>query len=83
MERGDDYIHDGDTGKLLGLDRSYEDYVTQNIFTPFSARFEATFWFNCISGGGQEYFCAELQKTLAILIYFITIRYYSVHEHGT
>ena len=29
MERGDEYIHEGDTGKLLGLDRSYEDYVDQ------------------------------------------------------
>jgi hypothetical protein len=29
MERGDSYLHDGDTGRLLGLDRSYEDYVAQ------------------------------------------------------
>ena len=29
MERGDSYLHDGDTGRLLGLDRSYEDFVAQ------------------------------------------------------
>lgn len=29
MERGDSYLHDGDTGRLLGLDRSYEQYVAQ------------------------------------------------------
>ena len=29
MERGDSYLHDGDTGRLLGLDRSYQDYVSQ------------------------------------------------------
>jgi hypothetical protein len=29
MERGDSYLHDGDTGRLLGLDRSYEDFVNQ------------------------------------------------------
>ena len=29
MERGDSYLHDGDTGRLLGLDRSYEDFVSQ------------------------------------------------------
>ena len=29
MERGDSYIHDGETGRLLGLDRSYEDFVAQ------------------------------------------------------
>jgi hypothetical protein len=29
MERGDSYLHDGDTGRLLGLDRSYEDFVDQ------------------------------------------------------
>jgi len=29
MERGNEYLHDGDTGKLLGLDRSYEDFVSQ------------------------------------------------------
>jgi hypothetical protein len=29
MERGDSYLHDGETGRLLGLDRSYEDYVIQ------------------------------------------------------
>ena len=29
MERGNEYLHDGDTGKLLGLDRSYEDFVAQ------------------------------------------------------
>jgi len=29
MERGDSYLHDGDTGRLLGLDRSYQDYVAQ------------------------------------------------------
>ena len=29
MERGDSYLHDGDTGRLLGLDRSYEDFVKQ------------------------------------------------------
>lgn len=29
MERGDSYLHDGDTGRFLGLDRSYEDFVAQ------------------------------------------------------
>jgi hypothetical protein len=29
MERGDSYLHDGDTGRLLGLDRSHEDFVAQ------------------------------------------------------
>jgi hypothetical protein len=29
MERGDGYLHDSTTGKLLGLDRSYEDFVAQ------------------------------------------------------
>jgi hypothetical protein len=29
MERGDGYLHDGDTGRLLGLDRSYEDFAAQ------------------------------------------------------
>jgi hypothetical protein len=29
MERGDSYLHDGDTGRLLGLDRSYEDFVAR------------------------------------------------------
>lgn len=29
MERGDGYLHDGATGKLLGLDRSHEDFVAQ------------------------------------------------------
>jgi hypothetical protein len=29
MERGDSYLHDGDTGRLLGLDRSYDDFVAQ------------------------------------------------------
>ncbi|UCF99490.1 MAG: DUF1638 domain-containing protein [Spirochaetaceae bacterium] len=29
MERGDSYLHDGDTGRVLGLDRSYEDFVAQ------------------------------------------------------
>jgi hypothetical protein len=29
MERGNSYLHDGDTGRLLGLDRSYEDFVAQ------------------------------------------------------
>ncbi len=29
MERGDGYIHDSTTGRLLGLDRTYEDFVAQ------------------------------------------------------
>ena len=29
MERGEGYLHDGTAGKLLGLDRSYEDFVAQ------------------------------------------------------
>jgi hypothetical protein len=29
MERGDSYLHDGDTGRLLGLDRSYDEFVVQ------------------------------------------------------
>jgi hypothetical protein len=29
MERGHEYLHDGSTGRLLGLDRSYEDFVAQ------------------------------------------------------
>jgi hypothetical protein len=29
MERGDGYLHDSTTGQLLGLDRSYEDFVAQ------------------------------------------------------
>jgi hypothetical protein len=29
MERGDGYLHDTTTGKLLGLDRSYGDFVAQ------------------------------------------------------
>ena len=29
MERGDGYLHDSSTGKLLGLDRSYEDFVAE------------------------------------------------------
>ena len=29
LERGNDYIHRTDTGKLLGLDRGYEDFVKE------------------------------------------------------
>lgn len=29
MERGEGYLHDGQTGRLLGLDRSYEQYVAE------------------------------------------------------